>query len=104
MPFSLIYVTHESEEKARALSDQVVREKLAACANLFPIRAAYWWQGAVANEDEWVSLLKTTPENWLAIQSRIEELHPYEVPCIIRIDVEANEAYEKWIRESVSTP
>lgn len=104
MAFCLIYVTHENEEKARALSDRIVEEKLAACANLFPITSAYWWQEKIARESEWVSILKTIPEHWLAIQQRIAELHPYEVPCIMRIDVQANEAYEEWIRESVSGP
>ena len=104
MAFCLVYVTHENEDHAKRLSDMIVGEKLAACANLFPITSAYWWKQEVTRENEWVSILKTIPEHWLTIQQRISELHPYEVPCIMRIDVQANEAYESWIRESVAVP
>ena len=85
MAFCLIYVTHENEENAKTLSDMIVGEKLAACANLFPISSAYWWQQEIARDNEWVSILKTIPELWLPIQQRIKELHPYDVPCIIRL-------------------
>ena len=101
MGFCIIYVTHANENAAKALSSQIVEEKLAACANLFPIQSAYWWQGALSQDDEYVSILKTTNEKWPALKVRVTELHPYEVPCIMKIEVEANESYEQWIRESV---
>jgi len=102
MSFSIIYITHESEEAARTLTDVLLREKQIACANIFPITSAYWWQGAIARESEWVSIVKTTPEKWEAVKTRIEALHPYEVPCIMRLQAEANPAYENWIRDSVT--
>ena len=52
------------------------------------------------HEDEIVTILKTKNKNWEKLKSRIAELHPYDVPCIMKIEVEANEGYEKWIRES----
>ncbi len=101
MSFAIIYITHESESAAKQLTNQLLQEKHIACANIFPITSAYWWQGAVANEGEWVSIVKTTLERWPEVRNRVEELHPYEIPCIMKITVEANEAYEEWIRESV---
>ncbi|NOQ55699.1 MAG: divalent cation tolerance protein CutA [Nanohaloarchaea archaeon] len=32
------------------------------------------------------------------VKSEIEKIHPYDVPCIMRIDVKANESYENWIK------
>lgn len=72
-----------------------------ACANLLPIQSMYWWQGEIAREGEWVSLVKTIPEHWDTLVKVVNELHPYEVPCILKIEVTANDAYEQWIRESV---
>ncbi len=101
MSFAIIYITHESEAEARRVSDHLLEEKLVACANIFSITSAYWWEGDIQYEGEWVSIVKTIPGNWTALQRAVEEIHPYEVPCIMKIEAEANAAYEKWIRESV---
>ena len=102
MSLIVVYVTHESESAARQLADAIVQQRLAACANLFPIHSAYWWQGELQHDAEWVSLLKSTPENWARLREAVEQLHPYDVPCVVKYEVEANEAYEQWIREQVS--
>ena len=101
MAFIIIYVTHASEEAATKLSNQLLKEKMIACANTFPMHSAYWWKDAITQDAEWVSILKTTTSRWNIVQKRVEDLHPYEVPCIMKIEVEANEAYEEWIREAV---
>ncbi len=102
--FSVLYVTHPDEETARKLSRLLLEEKLIACANLFPIQSAYWWEGEVQTEGEWVSLLKTTSDLYPLVEQRLLKLHPYDTPCIIRTEVQANESYERWIRESVVVP
>ncbi len=101
MAFSMLYVTHSAEAEARQLCDQLIERKLIACSNIFPMSSAFWWKGGVARESEWVSIVKTTNEAWTIVRQVIEALHPYEVPCIIRLEAVANEAYEDWIRESV---
>lgn len=98
--FAIVYITHETEEHAQSLSNKIVGERLAACANIFPISSCYWWHGEVQNENEWVSILKTTVDKWPTLKERVTKLHRYDVPCIMKIEVEANEAYEKWIVES----
>ncbi len=102
MSFSLIYVTHAGEREADRMVEVLLEKKLIACGNIFPITSAYRWKGAVQHEGEWVSLLKTTPEMWDPLVKAIEQLHPYELPCIIKWEVTANPAYENWIRECVS--
>lgn len=101
MGFIAVYITNASKEAAQVLADKLLAERLIACANIFPISASYHWQGSIANEDEWVAIVKTTKDLWQKLQTKVIEIHPYDVPCIMKIDVEANEAYEKWIRESV---
>ncbi len=101
MSFIMVYTTHPNQPTANQIIETMTIEKLVACGNSFPITSAYWWKGIVEREGEWVAILKTIPENWESVQLRIQELHPYEVPCIIKMEVEANQAYENWIRESV---
>jgi periplasmic divalent cation tolerance protein len=101
MAFFILYVTYPSENEARRISDSIVAARLAACANIFPIQSAYWWEGKIENGKEWVSLLKTASHLRRQLQEAIERLHPYEVPCIMQWEVIANKAYENWISASV---
>ena len=102
MAFIIVYITHPDKESARKISDKLIEEKLVACANIFPIESAYWWKGKVENEDEWVSIVKSLPEKYSAIIKSVEDMHSYDVPCIMKIEADANEAYEKWIKDTVS--
>ncbi|MFH1649521.1 MAG: divalent-cation tolerance protein CutA [Candidatus Woesearchaeota archaeon] len=99
MAFIIVYVTHPSKEHANKIIDHLLNKKLIACANSFPIESAYWWKGEIARENEIVTILKTTPNNWDAVKKEIESIHDYEVPCIIKLDVQANKAYEDWIQK-----
>lgn len=101
MSFAIIYITHSSEAEAQRVCGHLLQEKMIACANIFPITSAYWWQGSIQHDNEWVSIVKTTLENWEKVKSEVEKVHPYEVPCIMKFEVEANAAYEKWIRDEV---
>ncbi len=100
--FALLYVTYPDERTARELSRRLLEKKMVACANIFPIQSAYWWEGAVQSEGEWVSILKTTLEVWPEVEKELLEIHPYDTPCILKIEVSANESYEQWIRDSVA--
>lgn len=100
MAFLLFYITHPDETTAQRIATQMVERRLAACANTFPISSAYWWNGAVQQENEWVSVLKTRLELEMRVEEAIRQIHPYETPCILRFKVRANADYEKWIADS----
>ncbi len=101
MSFIIVYVTHANEESAKKLSNFLIENKFAACANLFPIKSLYWWKGNIESEAEYVSILKTTKQKWKSLKTKIKEMHPYEVPCIMKIKAKANQEYEAWIRSEV---
>lgn len=97
MAFLLCYITHPDEATARRISEHLLNERLVACANIFPITSAYWWQGAIQHENEWVSVVKTRLDLEKKLEAAVQKIHPYEVPCILRFEVRANEGYEDWI-------
>ena len=99
MAFIVIYITNENEAEATKISQQLLDEKLVACANIFPISSAYWWKGQQEQSQEFVALVKTRTENWEAVCKKTEQLHPYDTPCIMKWEVEANASYEAWILE-----
>lgn len=100
----LFYITFPDAEAAKQISQTLLEQKLIACYNLFPMQSGYVWEGATCHEDEFVGLLKTHESLENAVASAIEQLHPYEVPCIMRWHVSANMAYENWINASVLLP
>lgn len=77
----------------------MLNKKLIACYNLFPITSSYWWNSAIENSNEFVTLLKTKKSNWEKIKDEIKNIHPYKIPCIIKYEVEANQEYEDWIEK-----
>ncbi len=99
MPFIAVYVTYPNLKEAKRISTYLLKKKLIACANIFPIKSVYWWKGKIENSDEFISILKTRKENWKKVREEIQKMHSYEVPCITKQDVSANKEYEDWINK-----
>jgi len=95
----LVFTTLPSADKAAELGKVLVEERLAACANLIPaVRSIYRWQGKLQDENEVLMLLKTRAENLERLKLRILELHPYEVPEVLAVPVEAGyQPYLEWL-------
>ena len=100
MTFLVFYTTYPDENTARSIAAQLLNQRLIACANIFPIQSAYWWEGALQQEGEWVAVLKTRLALEQAVEAALLEIHPYETPCIMRFETRANAAYAQWIEES----
>jgi periplasmic divalent cation tolerance protein len=97
------YVT-APPDAAPELATTLVEERLAACVNRLDCRSTFRWDGEVVSEDEVVLLAKTTDAGYEALESRIAELHPYDVPCIERFDEDAVlPAFDEWVAESVGS-
>lgn len=101
MGFIIIYVTYPNAEEAAKAASYLLQKKLIACANSFPIKATSCWTKKVAECDEVVSIFKTKKENWEKVKIAIRSIHSYKVPCIMKLNVEANEEYEAWIHGEV---
>ena len=97
MGLGLLYVTHANENDAERLCESLLNEKIISCANFFPINSLYNWEKKLIKENETVSLIKFDKSKIDEVEKRIKELHPYEVPCIMRIPANANIEFEKWI-------
>ena len=87
------------EETANAIALAVVEEKLAACVNILPrVQSIYRWQGSVESAAEIPLLIKTTADNYPALEARITTLHPYDVPEIIALPIARGlPAYLNWV-------
>src|SRR5512138_3587317 len=95
----VVLVTVPTAEKAAELARAVVEARLAACGNVVPgLRSIYRWQGQVHDDAEVLLVLKTTRARFEALRDRLLALHPYEVPEVLALPVEAGSAaYLAWI-------
>lgn len=97
------YVT-APRDAADELARSLVDERLAACVNRVDCASTYRWEGDVHEDDETILLIKTTDEAYDRLAARVEELHPYDVPCIERFDEAAMlDAFAEWRREAVAS-
>lgn len=98
---TLVYITCKDKEEARKISKHLLDKRLIACSNMFPIESMYWWESKIVNENEVVIIAKTLEKNYKKIKEEVKKLHSYEIPCILKIDAEANESYDEWIKKEV---
>lgn len=96
----MVYITTSSLEEAKFIGRTLIKERLVACANIFPITSIYHWDGLKESE-EVVLLVKTTTENVKKIEQRVKELHSYDVPCIISLVIDGSDDYLTWIKREV---
>lgn len=97
--YAVVFVTAENIKAARKIAQGVVRERLAACANIIAkIESVYWWQGKIENSPESMLIMKTKVSLKKKLINRIKKLHSYSVPEIIFLPiVDGNPDYLKWI-------
>ncbi|HUK36031.1 MAG TPA: divalent-cation tolerance protein CutA [Vicinamibacterales bacterium] len=90
-------------ESADALARTLVEEKLAACVNILPAMSSiYRWRGAIERGVERQLIVKTTRANLPALNARFVELHSYELPEFIVIDIQSGSSdYLAWIAGEV---
>ena len=96
------YVT-APPEAAERLARALVEERLAACVNRVDAASTYRWEGRVHEEAEVVLLAKTTAGRYDALERRVRELHPHEVPCVERFEeADVLDAFADWRAAAVA--
>ena len=98
----LVLTTFPADGDAEKLAATLVEERLAACVNILPpMRSIYRWQGKVERADERQLLIKTGLGRVRALEKRVKELHPYDVPEVLGVFIDASDRdYLSWLAES----
>src|SRR3989338_8098444 len=96
---SFIYATCKNKREAETIAMMLIKKRLIACANIFPIKSLYWWKGTIQRSHEQVIFAKTIKKNFKSIQLEVLKLHSYTVPCISLIDSTANKDFEQWVKK-----
>ena len=99
----IILTTVGSKKEAEGLARQLCERRLAACVNIVSsVESIYHWKGKIETTKEWMLLIKTTADHFDGVRKVFDELHPYDLPECVEIQVErGSQEYLEWIAESV---
>lgn len=96
----VVYITNSSVESAKSIAHHLLSKKLIACANIFPVHSMYLDNG-IKEEPEAVLIAKTAEKNYEKVKKEVEKVHPYNIPCIIKIPAKANKKYDDWMKKQL---
>jgi len=94
--------TFPDAEIARRISNQLVDERFAACANILPaVESVYRWKEKIESGNETLVFFKVSEDRQSAFQDKLRSLHPYDVPEIIFLEVGSGlPEYLQWVSEN----
>ncbi len=100
----LVYITTKDKEEAKSIGRKLVEERLAACVNIIGgMESIYWWEDEIQQANECILIAKTPYHNVKKLTERVKELHSYDCPCVISLQLteqEGNQEYQQWILDN----
>lgn len=103
MKIVFAYIVTKNKSEAKKIGSALVKERLCACVNIFPeMNSIYWWKEKMETAGESVLIAKTTQSKFSKLTVRVKELHSYECPCILEIEIgRGNKEYMGWLLRSI---
>ena len=100
--YVVVLTTLPADADGAAFGRALVEERLAACVNLLAtMESIYRWEGQIERETERQVIIKTSRDRVAALWDRVRELHPYEVPEFLVLQIaDGNDAYLRWVGEA----
>ena len=97
--YAVALTTVNSKEEARKLAKSMVECHLAACVNIIPdVISVYNWKGNEQQDQECILVIKTCARLIPDLQAHFAGRHPYEVPELVVLRIEAgSESYLEWM-------
>ena len=99
----VVLVTAGKLSEAKRIARHLVEARLAACVNITEaIQSIYRWEGKVANDKEYLMLIKSTRELFDELKAAVSKLHSYTTPEVICLPIiDGSRNYLQWVTDSV---
>lgn len=98
----IIFVEIHKKSDALKISKALLKLRLIACYNLWPVESAYWWKGKILLDPGVHMMLKTKEANFKKIEEFIKKESGYETPEVIAIKPsKVNASYLDWLNKEV---
>ncbi|MBI4018584.1 MAG: divalent-cation tolerance protein CutA [Candidatus Aenigmarchaeota archaeon] len=98
--FIAVYITARNVKEAEKIAGVLLEQRLIACANIMPIRSAYWWKGKIEKHGEALLIAKTRKSLYKRILTAVKKNHSYSAPCVNALPITAaNPDYLRWVEK-----
>lgn len=104
--YVMVMVTASSKQEAEKIAQQLLEEKLIACANIVgPVSSHFHWAGKIDKAEEYLMLMKSRADLFEALSVKVKALHSYEVPEVLALPLlKGSAAYLDWLNSSLKQP
>ena len=98
----VVLCTCPDMQAAETLASGLVKNNFAACVNILPqIRSIYRWHGELNSDSEVLMIIKTSQHKYVKLERWLMDKHPYDVPEVLALTVEAGARdYLDWIDQA----
>lgn len=98
---SLYYLTFSRADEAQAVAHDLLRQRIALCANWFPITCAYLWNGEIEQEPETVLIVKARAGMRDAIE-QVVKAHIDYTQFVGELPLRGvNESFAQWFAQEM---
>ena len=101
MSYMLFFSTVPNLELGKKIATTLVDQKIAACVNIVPsVISIYEWEHKIEEDNELILIIKSKRELAKKLIEKIKEIHNYEVPECVGIEIkEGSKEYLEWIEK-----
>lgn len=98
-----VVITTAGKDEAMSIATALVDEGLAACVQISgEVTSLFRWQGKLETSTEWCCSIKSDQRLFTKLDSRIRELHSYDVPEILAFEIlDGNTDYLQWLDQQL---
>ncbi len=101
MKIIIIQTTCKTKKEAKKIAKFLLKDKLVACVQITKIKSFYTWKNKFCKDNEKLISIKTKKKYFTKIKRKIKEIHSYDLPEIIAIDItKISKEYLKYIGEN----
>ena len=100
----IVVLTHVPDQIcAQRIANALIKDKLAACVNIgAACQSVYEWKNTVETQTEFPLRIKTNQDCYSKLEALIVEMHPYELPDIIALNVHGvYTPYLQWVNDQI---
>jgi periplasmic divalent cation tolerance protein len=102
--YVIVVVTTTSKQEAEKIAQQLLKERLIACANITgPVSSLFHWSGKLEKAEEYLIFMKSRKDLFEKLTETVKALHSYDVPEILALTVvDGSEAYLGWLESRLA--
>ncbi len=96
----MVYCPFPNIQEAKKAGKTLIDESLGCCVNILKSYSSiYKLKGKITEESEYVLIAKANDENVEQLEKKLRQIHPYEIPAIVRIKIDSiNKEYGEWCK------